>query len=163
MGEAAICSEVPTSSFPRSHVQMRNSRAPRSHTTASLGLHMKPVDLESIRVLIYANAPFANNAYHSTELGYLFVLTDDSSRDISVYFSSFKSLRVVRSVLGGDLYALTDVANLAIVLRRYMSVAPSRDVLVAFLRESLSFFNVVIRPSTITTAKRLIIDIASMR
>lgn len=68
-----------------------------------------------------------------------------------MYVSSFQSHRVVRSVLGEELYALAAAIDMAIILRRDINVALSHDIPVVVLSDSLGLFIVLIRTSTITT------------
>lgn len=66
-------------------------------------------------------------------------------------------------MLGGEIYPFAYAVHLSYVLRKYLGVSLSFDVPVMFLTDSLSLFNVVIRSSTVTTEKRLLIDIPAIR
>lgn len=101
--------------------------------------------------MVYADASVAKNDDYSTQLGHVVLLADDSGRASHVCFSSYKSQRVVRSVLGGELYALADAADLAFVLKRDLEAALAMEVPVVVLTDSFSLFNVLIRTSTGTT------------
>lgn len=68
----------------------------------------------------------------------------------------------MRSVLGGELYAVSYPVDLTIILREELRAALQESVPVVVLTDSLSLFNVLIRASTITTEKRLMIYIVAV-
>lgn len=86
-----------------------------------------------MKIIVPADGSFANNIDHITQLGYIVLLTDGNAKGKKVYLSPFKSQRVVRSVLGGEMYALAAAVDLALVLSRDASAALSREVPVVVL------------------------------
>lgn len=70
-----------------------------------------------------------------------------------VYCSSYKSHRVVRSVLRAELYPLADVVDLARVLNWDLCASLSREVPVSVLTDSRRLYNVVILTETDTMSK----------
>lgn len=160
---ASICSQVTAPVFNKINIEMLNMWIARAHDTPNLGITIPCLALSSLRTLFYADASFTNNAHHSTQMGYIVLLNDDTSRAIQVCFSSYKSHRVVRSVFSSELYAQDVAVDLALVLRSDLRAAQSRNLPVVVLTDSLRLLNVVIRTSTITTEKSLMIDIAAIR
>lgn len=46
----------------------------------NLGLSFVPLDTESIRIVIFADAIFASNAYMTSQVGFFLVLVDKNNR-----------------------------------------------------------------------------------
>lgn len=139
MSVASISLQATASSSNRAHVKILNASVSYVYETPQIGLRVHPMALESIRVVIYADASFANNSDFSTQLGYMILLTADSARTNPIHFSSNTSHRVVTSVLRGELYALPDAVDLPLVLKQELRSPLSRDIPVIFLRYSLAF------------------------
>lgn len=86
-----------------------------------------------VQIIGTAEACFANNASFSTQLGNMLLLTDNFAIENPIDDSSYRSQRVVRSVIGGDLYAISDAVELALLLERHIDSVMSGQSLVAFL------------------------------
>lgn len=56
------------------------------------------------------------------QLGYVVLLCDNRSRCHVIDFKSRKSNRVVRSILGGELYAVSDGFDAAYLLKHYLKI-----------------------------------------
>lgn len=91
------------------------------------------------------------------------MLADASARASPVHFSSYKSKRAVRSVLGGHRYALSDGVDLGLVLREDINAALWNPVPVVVLTDSLRLCNVIIRTYTSTRENKLMLDITAIR
>ena len=70
------------------------------------GLTFVPLDLESLNLVIFTDASFANNKDLSSQIGYVIAITDRNGSANIVHWSSIKCKRVTRSVLASELYAL---------------------------------------------------------
>lgn len=162
---ASICSQATGESFGKEHLKLTKARVAYAQVTPRLGLHSHPLYIGSIGKLFYADASFANNAEYTTQLGYIVLLTDHSAHGNPIHNSSYNSQRVVRSILGGEHYAPDDAAGVdhALLLNRDMESAMSKNVSVVVLTDSLSLINEVIRSSTFTTQKGIMIDIEDVR
>lgn len=145
---ASICSHVTPDRFAKAHLRMLNAYVSYAQATSHVGLHIHPLHLRFLRINVHDDASFANNWDDITPLGYIVMLTDDSSVDSSVYFSSKKSHRVVRSVIGGDLYPLDDATDLVFVMKRDLEADLYSPIHFITMTDLLSIFNVVIRSST---------------
>lgn len=60
----------------------------------SRGLRSVPFELESIRLIVFANASFVSNKDNNSQLGFAVALADKSNTANIVRFSSFKAKRV---------------------------------------------------------------------
>lgn len=54
---------------------------------------------------VYSDSTYANNSDLSSQLGFVILLSDKFSICNAITFSSHKSRYIVRSVLGGEVYA----------------------------------------------------------
>ena len=98
----------------------------------------------------------------SSQLGIMIVLADKNGKANIMHYNSYKSKRVVRSVLGGDTYAFADAFDIAFHLRHDLKRLLQKEIKLTLLTDSMSLFKIIIN-STVTTEKRLMIDIAAVR
>ncbi len=68
----------------------------------NLALHMRKIDLESLNIRELADASFAINHDHTSQLELTFLLCDKEGNAYVLHFASYKSRRVARSVLGAE-------------------------------------------------------------
>jgi len=79
-----------------------------------------------------------------------------------LHHSSHKSRRVTRSVLWGDVYAFADAFDRACMIQREFQNMLGKSIPLTMFTDSKSLFDVITKCS-ITTEKRLMIDIKSVR
>lgn len=117
------------------------------------------------------NGSFAENQDLSTQLGYIVLLCDKYDKCSILHYSSHKSRRVVRSVLGGEVHAFADYMDFALVIKRDIEEMTGKILAVRIFTDSNSLFHVitknnvtaVITKNTVTAEKRLMIDVCSVR
>lgn len=158
---ANILSQVTMASYNATHTKIINS-AVRKARTVKMGLFQHSLDLETTRMVVFCDSSFANNADSSTQLGYVILLTDRTKRANWLHYASYKSKRIVRSVLGGETYAFADGFDFAFTLRHDIENILGRKLSITMLTDSESLFKVIIKAST-TTERRLMIDIRATR
>lgn len=71
-------------------------------------------------MVVYTKSSFSNNSDSSTQLVYLFNLTYRYNRTNIVHFDSYKSKRIVRSVLGVKTYAFAHGLHAAFMVSHDM-------------------------------------------
>jgi hypothetical protein len=76
--------------------------------TASFTLKYPKLNINSLTLKVYMDASYANDFDGSSELDYIIFLADASGKCQPIIWSSHKSLRVIRSVLGSDTMAFAD-------------------------------------------------------
>ena len=157
-----ILSQVTPSTFEDAHVKKLNTTINHIHATSELSLRHYPLNEDSLHVVAFADSSFANNLDLSSQLGVMIVLSDSSGRANLMHYNSYKSKRVVRSVLGGEMYAFADAFDAAFSIRHDLQRLLKKDVRLTLLTDSMSLFKVIVN-STITTEKRLMIDISAVR
>ena len=117
---------------------------------------------ESLRIKVYADSSFANNRDNSSQIGYIILLVDKFANCNILHYSSHKSRRVTRSVLGAELYAFADSFHVAYMLKHDLQSIMKRHIPLTMLTDSKSLFNVITKCSS-TSEKRLMIDICALR
>lgn len=85
------------------------------------------------------------------------------SRANCLHYSSYKSKRVVRSLLAGELYVVVDAYDYANLLRYDLAHVLSTWFPLVKLTEYMSLFDLLIHTNTISTEKWLVIDINTFR
>ncbi|CDF36525.1 unnamed protein product [Chondrus crispus] len=130
--------------------------------THSRCLTFFPLKKDSLHMRVYTDASFAGNDDLSSQLGFIILLCDSSDRAHLLEYSSRKSKRVVRSILGGEVYAFASGFDRAFILRHDLETIFKVKIPLHMLTDSLQMFDVITKGSS-TTEKRLMIDIASAR
>lgn len=97
-----------------------------------------------------------------TTVGYIILLDDGTGRAEINHFASMKEKRVVRSVLGAQIFAFSDVVDVAIMLRHALRAIQQPERPLIELTDSSMLFSVVVT-STTTTMKRIDFDVQSAR
>jgi hypothetical protein len=72
----------------------------------SRGLKFIKLDVDTLQLLVFTDASFANNKDLSSQIGYVIVLADATKKANIVHWSSVKCKRVTRSVLASELYGM---------------------------------------------------------
>ena len=73
-----------------------------------LCISFPPIDLQTSRIIRFSDAAFANNHDLTSQLGRLVMLADKINRINMISFKSYKSRRVIRSVLAAEVIAFSD-------------------------------------------------------
>eukprot|EP00171_Calliarthron_tuberculosum_P022791 IDg22791t1 len=159
---ANILAQVTADTLNREHIKKFNRAVRHLHKSRTQGLTMVPPNLDSIHIRVYSDSSFANNDDMSSQLGY-FVLLCDKREDCNiVHFTSHKSRRVTRSVLGAETYAFADGFDFAYSLKSDLQRILQRRVALQMLTDSKSLFDIITKCSN-STERRLMIDMEAIR
>lgn len=155
-------SQVTEKSFASRHVKDFNKIVTHVRDNPGKGLLQRRLDTDSLHLRVYTDSSFANNEDLSTQLGYLVLLCDARKRCNILHYSSHKSRRVVRSVMGGEVYAFADGFDFGITIRHDLQRIIGKKLSLSIFTDSKCLFDVITKHTT-TTEKRLMIDIKAVR
>jgi len=130
--------------------------------TRDLSLNYPRLDVNTLRIAVYADSSFNNRENARSQLGYIIILADASNKCCIIQYSSRKSRRVTRSTSSGEAFALTDGFDAAYVLRHDLQRMINVKVPILAFTDSEILFDIITR-NKMTTEKRLMIDIKAIR
>lgn len=117
---------------------------------------------EPLTLKAYADAAFATNYDLSSHIGFIIILCDSSGRAHILDYSSKKSKRVVRSIMGAEVYAFADAFDRSFVIRKDLERLLGVKIQLHMFTDSKQLFDAMTKGQQ-TTEKRLMIDIAAAR
>lgn len=103
--EAAILTQITEELFQPTHIKQLNRAIQRIKEQPDLGLVVHQLNRDSLRIIVHADASFANLTDFRTQLGFVVLLSNHTRRVNWLHYRSYKCKRVVRSVLGGETHA----------------------------------------------------------
>lgn len=149
-------------SIERSSIIRRLNKATKFAVDNQVSLRVPQLDVDSLRVVGFSDASFANNYDLSTQLGHIMFLADKTGKSVPIHFKSYKSRRVVRSAMAGEVIAFSDLFDVAAALSSELKLLLDREVPVHLFTDSKSLFDVISKGSR-TSEKRTMLDIAAAR
>ncbi|KHJ33690.1 hypothetical protein EV44_g3111 [Erysiphe necator] len=126
------------------------------------GLKFVKLELNSLRIITFTDASFANNADMTSQIGYVIVLADSKNNANIIHWSSIKCKRVTRSVLASELYAMALGFDISAAIKATLSKILQKSIPLIICTDSKSLFDCLVKLGT-TREKRLMIDIMSLR
>lgn len=126
------------------------------------GLQFLPLNHTSLVLKVYADAAFSCNDDLSSQIAYIIILCDGEGHAHILDYSSKKSKRVVRSIMGGEVYAFADAFDKAFVIRKDMENTLGVKLPLHMFTDSKQLFDAMTKGQQ-TTEKRLMIDISAAR
>lgn len=157
-----LAAQVTEAKFEREHVKALSRVIKRAHANARRGIKHQKLDHRSLSLRVFTDSSFANTPDLRSQLGFIILLCDASGKCNILHFSSYKSKRITRSVLGAEVLAFADGFDYAYLLRHDLRRILDRNITLAMLTDSESLFKCIVK-STTTTEKRLMIDIEAAR
>jgi hypothetical protein len=139
-------------------IQWQIDNAPR-------GLKFVPLDTDSLKLIIFTDASFANNKDLSSQIGYVIVLADGADKANIVHWTSVKCKRVTRSILASELYALALGFDIGAALKgTFDEIFGQKDdpIPLVIATDSKSLYHCLVKLGT-THEKRLMIDVMALR
>ncbi|KAA8492870.1 Copia protein [Porphyridium purpureum] len=116
----------------------------------------------SLELCAYADAAFSVDDTLRSRLGWTIFLRDATGLAHFLQARSFKSTRVVRSVLAAEIYALSDCLDFVLALRDSLLPIYNVPIPIRLFTDLQSIFDTVHRCRTIQE-KRLMIDVTILR
>lgn len=127
-----------------------------------MGLRFVKLDLHTLRLIIFTDSSFANNADHSSQIGFVILLADAHNRCNIIQWSSVKCRRITRSVLASELYAMANGFDAACIIKNTTDNIFNRPTPLIICIDSFSLYECLVKLGTIRE-KRLMIDISAIR
>lgn len=125
-------------------------------------LTYQQVKEETLHVLVYFDASFVSNEGMSQQMGYMILLCDDADRCHVFEFASKKFIRIIRSVMVGELYAFVERFDVSMPIATGLGKMLDITTLIRTFTDSRQVFDIITsrkRPSE----RRLAIDITVAR
>jgi hypothetical protein len=139
-----------------------NKPLARLKDTADLALSYPALDVDTIRMVVYADSSFANRRDKSSQLGYVVCRRDKTGTVCILGYRSCKSWRVVRSAMAAETLAFTAAFDAAFSVRDQLEKVLKRNVPITMYTDSNALFDVLASNRT-TTEARLMIDLSATR
>jgi hypothetical protein len=143
-------------------VKKLNKRIQWQIENAARGLRFVKLEKESLRLLVFTDASFANNKDLSSQIGYVLVLADDAGRANILHWSSTKCKRVTRSVLASELYGMVHGFDMGASVKSTVDKALRIELPLVVCTDSKSLYECLVKLGT-TQEKRLMIDVMCLR
>ncbi len=118
--------------------------------------------MDSLGIVDFSDTSFAKNHDLCTQPAHIFFLADKDGNLMPIIFKSYKSKRVVRSAMGGEVIAFSDLFDRVSTLAAEIGTIYGRRIPVQLFTDSKSLFDVISKGSR-TSEKRMMLDIAAAR
>lgn len=109
----------------------------------SIGLKYKKLHVDSKHIRVYADASYATSDDLTSQLGYLILLHDRYHNCHILEYASRKSRRVVRSIMGSEVYAFMDAFDLAVVVRKDLEMMMGTNLEITMWTDCKQLFDAV--------------------
>jgi hypothetical protein len=113
-----------------------------------------------LKLVVFSDAGFNTNSDHTSQIGYIIALVDQSKKANVIAYTSKKCRRVTRSVFASELLALLEAMGAA--LKEQLFEILGEHVALWCIVDSRTVYNAVVRMGEVTE-KRLAVDIAVLR
>jgi hypothetical protein len=144
-------------------VKQLNKRIQWQIDNSTRGLTFVPLDMNSLSLLVFTDASFANNKDLSSQIGFVIVLTDRNQSANVLHWSSIKCKRVTRSVLASELYALAHGFDIGAAIKSTIQkILQLEQLPLVLCTDSKSLYDCLVKLGT-TQEKRLMVDLMCLR
>jgi len=160
--DLSVTAQVNRGNVTKTDITALNRRIKWQIQNGNRGLTMVKLDRNSLQLIVFTDASFANNKDLSSQIGYVIVLVDAANSANVIHWSSTKCKRVTRSVLASKLYAMTAGFDTGAVLKATTEQILGIDIPLIICTDSNSLYQCLVRLGT-TQEKRLMIDVMCLR
>jgi post-segregation antitoxin (ccd killing protein) len=129
-------------------VSALNKRLQWQIENAARGLRFVQLAKESLQLLVFTDASFANNKDLSSQISYVLVMADANGRANILHWSSIKCKRVTRSVLASELYAMAHGFNISASLKTTINKALNINLPLVLYTDSKSLYDCLVKLGT---------------
>ena len=125
-------------------------------------INFVPLDVSSLKLMVFADASFANLADGGSQGGHIVFLSDKVHNSVPISWNSKKIRRVVRSTLSAETLATVDALDSAYLISNILKEVLPYSVPITLFTDNKSMFD-SIRTTNYVLDKRLRVEIASLR
>jgi hypothetical protein len=143
-------------------VKTLNKRVQWQNENAARGLRFIKLDKNTLRLLTFTDASFANNRDLSSQIGYVLALADGTRRSNVLHWSSTKCKRVTRSVLASELYGMAHGFDMGASVKSTIDKILGIELPLVVYTDSKSLYECLVKLGT-TQEKRLMVDVMCLR
>ena len=154
-------SRLKTKDLSSTHIRDLNQDV-RELQKTELGIVFPKLDIESVCIRGYSDAGFANTDDLKSQLSIMIFLIDKHCNASLIHYASWKSRRIVRSVLAAELFAFVSCNDFCQILAHDMHLITGKRFPVHLITDSKSIFDTITKLSSVSE-KRLMIDISALR
>jgi hypothetical protein len=151
-----------TLNYSDDDIKVLNRRLLWQIENAKKGITFVPLDLESLKLIVFTDASFANNKDFTSQIGYIVAITDKNNDINILHWSSTKCKHITRSVLASELYAIALGFDMNISIKATIDKILDKQLPLIVCTNSKSLYDCLIKLG-ITQEKQLIIDIIALR
>ncbi|KIM99826.1 hypothetical protein OIDMADRAFT_66146, partial [Oidiodendron maius Zn] len=126
------------------------------------GLRSIRLDIQSLKLMIFTDASFANNQELFSQIGFVILLADKRNRANILHWSSIKCKRVTRSLLASELYAMAHGLDIAPAIKSTIEATLQIRFPLILCADSKSLYDCLVKLGT-TQEKRLMVDLMCLR
>jgi hypothetical protein len=142
-------------------VPLKVGVTPKVRVTPKIG--ETPNSEVPLRLVIFTDSSFANNADYSSQIGYIIALADNEDNANILHWSSTKCKRVTRSTLASKLYGMVNGFDIGAAIKKTIENITKIDNLPLLLcTDSKCLYECLVKLGT-THEKRLMVDIMCLR
>lgn len=159
---ANMAPQTTSDTFTATQIRAMNKVIKHIKWSALRWLLYDKLDRSTLCLLAISGVSFRKNADLSSQLGHIILLTDHTELTNVISFLSYKSKRVVRSVLGVETYAFADTFDAVFTFQDELKHILCRKVAIAILTNLVTLLNIIIKSSR-NTERRLMIDLNTVK
>jgi Reverse transcriptase (RNA-dependent DNA polymerase) len=146
----------------KDQVDQLNKRLQWQMDNPCRGLRFIKLDIDSLRLIAFTDASFANNKDLSSQIGFVIVIADKDGRANILHWTSIKCKRVTRSVLASELYGMAHGFDIASAIKATIECVLKNKLPLIMCTDSKSLYDCLVKLGT-TQEKRLMVDILCLR
>lgn len=117
MSPVIILLHITSKNCASKHVNLVNGVVRRVKSNQDRGIAHHELNIDELKIISFTDCSFANNMDSTSQLGFIFLLSDEKNRSNVLHFSNYMSKIIVRSILGRATYAFADIFDALYMLR----------------------------------------------
>lgn len=149
--------------FSPAHESVMNKTITHVKDTMHGEIMYHKLSMTILSLVAISDAYFALDMDISSQNWNIIMLADNYNRANIISFSSYTSKRVVRFVLGCETYVFSDCFDSSYALKDELSRMLGRRIPMLMPTDSDLLFNIIVRSSTTTKKRLLMIDLVDTR